>query len=170
MEVIIKAKVKPTEDKYKVKKAILNIFPKAKLTFIEKDNEFGEWEGKTKSVEKLKELLRSQSILDAARMVLEKGMTENATKFYLNKQAAYVGAVNFDIDTHGGIFVKILADENEDIMKIIKDIATRTKGGVIINEDELEEEEEKEDSEEIKEGHKEENNLKIKVIDNSSGD
>jgi predicted RNA binding protein with dsRBD fold (UPF0201 family) len=169
MEVIIKAKVKPTEDKYKVKKAILNIFPRAKLNFIKEDNEFGKWEGKTKSVEKLKELLRSQAILDAARMVLEKGMTENATKFYLNKQAAYVGAVNFDIDTHGGIFVKILADKNEDIMKIIKDIAPRTKGGVIINEDELEEEE-KEENEEVKEKENEDNNLKIKVIDNTSGD
>jgi len=157
MEVLIRAKVKPTEDKYKVKKAILNIFPKAELNFVEEDNEFGKWEGRAKSVEKLKELLRSQAILDAARMVLEKGMTENATRFYLNKQAAYVGAVNFDIDTHGGIFVKIIADESEDIMKIIKDIAPRTKGGVIINEDELEEIEENEEAKD------EEGNLKIKV-------
>ena len=155
MEVIIKAKVKPTEDKYKVKKAILNIFPRANLNFIKEDNEFGKWEGKTKSVDRLKELLRSQAILDAARTVLEKGMTENAVKFYLNKQAAFVGAVNFDIDTHGGIFVKIIADKNEDIMKIVRDIAPRTKGGVIINEEELEEE------------NKEDNNIKIKVIDNS---
>ncbi|ACV24371.1 RNA-binding domain-containing protein [Methanocaldococcus fervens] len=166
MEVVIRARVKPTEDKYKVKKAILNIFPRAKLNFIEEDNEFRKWEGKTRNVDRLKELLRSQAILDAARMVLEKGMSEKATKFYLNKQAAYVGAVNFDIDTHGGIFVKILADENEDIMKIIKDIAPRTKGGVIINEDELEEE--GENTEEIKNEVKneEENNLKIKVIEN----
>ncbi len=141
MEVIIKAKVKPTEDKYKVKKAILNIFPKAKLNFVKGEDEFGKWEGVTKNVDKLKEILRRQAILDTARMVLEKGIIESSTKFYLNKQAAYVGAVNFDIDTHGGIFVKIVADKNEDIMKIIKDIAPRTKGGVIINEDELESEE-----------------------------
>ncbi|CAB3288333.1 conserved protein of unknown function [Methanocaldococcus lauensis] len=138
MEVIIKAKVKPTEDKYKVKKAILNIFPKAKLNFVKGEDEFGKWEGVTKNVEKFKEILRQQAILDTARMVLEKGIMESSTKFYLNKQAAYVGAVNFDIDTHGGLFVKIVADKNEDIMKIIKDIAPRTKGGVIINEDELE--------------------------------
>jgi predicted RNA binding protein with dsRBD fold (UPF0201 family) len=166
MEVIIKAKVKPTEDKYKVKKAILNIFPRTKLNFIKEDNEFGKWEGKTKNVDKLKELLRSQAILDAARTVLEKGMTENAVKFYLNKQAAFVGAVNFDIDTHGGIFVKIIADKNEDIMKIVRDIAPRTKGGVIINEEELEEEKQ-ETEEEQKEENKEDNNIKIKVIDNS---
>jgi predicted RNA binding protein with dsRBD fold (UPF0201 family) len=166
MEVIIKAKVKPTEDKYKVKKAILNIFPRTKLNFIKEDNEFGKWEGKTRNVDKLKELLRSQAILDAARTVLEKGMTENAVKFYLNKQAAFVGAVNFDIDTHGGIFVKIIADKNEDIMKIVRDIAPRTKGGVIINEEELEEEKQ-ETEEEQKEENKEDNNIKIKVIDNS---
>ena len=164
MEVIIKAKVKPTEDKYKVKKAILNIFPRADLNFIKEDDEFGKWEGKTKSVDRLKELLRSQAILDAARTVLEKGMTENAVKFYLNKQAAFAGSVNFDIDTHGGIFVKIIADKNEDIMKIVRDIAPRTKGGVIINEEELEEE--KEDEEEQKEENKEDNNIKIKVIEN----
>ena len=168
MEVIIKAKVKPTEDKYKVKKAILNIFPRTKLNFIKEDNEFGKWEGKTRNVEKLKELLRSQAILDAARTVLEKGMTENAVKFYLNKQAAFVGAVNFDIDTHGGIFVKIIADKNEDIMKIVRDIAPRTKGGVIINEEELEEEKQ-ETEEEQKEENKEDNNIKIKVIENSGG-
>ena len=166
MEVLIRAKVKPTEDKYKVKKAILNIFTKAELNFVEEDNEFGKWEGKTRNVEKLKELLRSQAILDAARTVLEKGMTENAVKFYLNKQAAFVGAVNFDIDTHGGIFVKIIADKNEDIMKIVRDIAPRTKGGVIINEEELEEEKQ-ETEEEQKEENKEDNNIKIKVIDNS---
>ena len=166
MEAIIKARVKPTEDKYKVKKAILNIFPRTKLNFIKEDNEFGKWEGKTKNVDKLKELLRSQAILDAARTVLEKGMTENAVKFYLNKQAAFVGAVNFDIDTHGGIFVKIIADKNEDIMKIVRDIAPRTKGGVIINEEELEEEKQ-ETEEEQKEENKEDNNIKIKVIDNS---
>ena len=167
MEVIIKAKVKPTEDKYKVKKAILNIFPRTKLNFIKEDNEFGKWEGKTKNVDKLKELLRSQAILDAARTVLEKGMTENAVKFYLNKQAAFVGAVNFDIDTHGGIFVKIIADKNEDIMKIVRDIAPRTKGGVIINEEELEEEKQETEEEQKEENKEDNNNIKIKVIDNS---
>jgi len=131
MKVVIKSKVKPTEDKNKVKKAILNIFPSSKLTFEE-----DMWKGYSTDVEKFKKLLRSQAILDAARNVLENGMSEMSTKFYLNKQAAYIGAVNFDIDTHGGIFVKIIADDCEDIEKIIKEIAPRTKGGVIIEEEE----------------------------------
>ncbi|WP_456471515.1 RNA-binding domain-containing protein [Methanocaldococcus sp.] len=128
MKVYIKSKVKPTEDKNKVKRAILNIFPNAKLEF--KDSY---WEGSCKDVEKLKERLRKQAILDTARAVLESGVRENTVTFYLNKQAAYVKAVNFDIDTHGGIFVKI---EDDNIMKVIKDIAPRTKHGVIIEEEE----------------------------------
>ncbi|ACX72744.1 Protein of unknown function DUF54 [Methanocaldococcus vulcanius M7] len=131
MKVVIKSKVKPTEDKNKVKKAILNIFPTSKLKFEE-----DRWEGYSTDIDNFKKLLRSQAILDAARNVLENGMSEMSTKFYLNKQAAYVGAVNFDIDTHGGIFVKIIADSCEDIEKIIKEIAPRTKGGVIIEEEE----------------------------------
>ncbi|WP_201763961.1 RNA-binding domain-containing protein [Methanocaldococcus villosus] len=137
MKVIIKSKVKPTEDKYKVKKAILNIFPKANLRYSEKDF-YGKWEGETKDVERFKELIRSQAILDTARMILEEKMDENSTRFYLNKQAAFVKAVNFDIDVHGGIYVKIIAEKGEDILKIIKDIAPRTKGGVIIEEEEEE--------------------------------
>ncbi|AEF95606.1 RNA-binding domain-containing protein [Methanotorris igneus] len=145
MIVKIKAKVKPTEDKGKVKRAILKIFPKAELEFNE---EYNYWEGETKNVDRFKELLRSQAILDAARVVLEKGIVGDYTKFFINKQAAYVGSLNFDRDVHGGIEVKIIAEENEDLMKIIKDIAPRTKNGVIINEDEEMEENEEETKEE----------------------
>ncbi|WP_456420133.1 RNA-binding domain-containing protein [Methanocaldococcus infernus] len=136
MEIYIKSKVKPTEDKNKVRRAILNIFPHAKLVF--KDNY---WEGTCRDVETLKQRLRKQAILDTARAILEENVKGDTVTFYLNKQAAYVKAINFDIDTHGGIFVKI---KDEEIMKVIKDIAPRTKGGVIIEEEELEQEEQEE--------------------------
>ncbi len=132
MKVFVRAKVKPTEDKNKVKKAILNILPKIKLEYFKEDDYYGYFEGLGNNVEKFKELIRKQAILDTARLILEEGKDENSTKFYLNKQAAFVRNVNFDIDTHGGIFVKISADENEDIDEIIKDIAPRTKHGKIV--------------------------------------
>ncbi|HID47243.1 MAG TPA: hypothetical protein EYH15_03120 [Methanothermococcus okinawensis] len=136
MIVKIKTRVKPTEDKEKVVKAVRNIFRDAEIQ-IEEDNILT---GKTKSLKKLKEMIRRQAILDAARMILEKGISENSTRFVLNKQAAYCGVVNFDRDVHGGIDVKVIAEEGEDIRAIVKDIAPRTKDGKIVKEEEILEE------------------------------
>ncbi|WP_423792499.1 RNA-binding domain-containing protein [Methanocaldococcus indicus] len=138
MKVYIKTKVKPTENKNKVIKAVKNIFPNIKLEG-KKEEELIILEGETSNLNKFKEMIRRQAILDTARMILEENLRGNSTTFYLNKQAAYVNNINFDIDTHGGIFVKIVADENEDIKKIIKDIAPRTKHGKIIVEEDEEE-------------------------------
>lgn len=48
-----------------------------------------------KPLEKLRSLLRAQRILDAARVYLEKGYSEGVVRFYLNKQAAFIGKVSF---------------------------------------------------------------------------
>jgi len=133
MIIKLKSKIKPTEDEKKVIKAVKNIFKDAKV--VVEDNQLI---GEAEDIDRFKELLRSQAILDTARMVLEKGIVGNYTKFNLNKQAAFAGLVNFDKDIHGGIFVKLIAEEDEDLMKLIKDIAPRTKNGKIIDEDEEE--------------------------------
>ena len=134
MIIKLKSKIKPTEDEKKVIKAVKNIFKDAKVV-VEDNRLIGEAE----DIGRFKELLRSQAILDTARMVLEKGIVGNSTKFNINKQAAFAGLVNFDKDIHGGIFVKLIAEEDEDLMKLIKDIAPKTKNGKIIDEDEEEE-------------------------------
>ena len=133
MIIKLKSKIKPTEDEKKVIKAVKNIFKDAKV--VVEDNQLI---GEAEDIDRFKELLRSQAILDTARMVLEKGIVGNSTKFNINKQAAFAGLVNFDKDIHGGIFVKLIAEEDEDLMKLIKDIASRTKNGRIIDEDEEE--------------------------------
>ena len=133
MIIKLKSKIKPTEDEKKVIKAVKNIFKDAKV--VVEDNQLI---GEAEDIGRFKELLRSQAILDTARMVLEKGIVGNSTKFTINKQAAFAGLVNFDKDIHGGIFVKLIAEEDEDLMKLIKDIAPRTKNGRIIDEDEEE--------------------------------
>lgn len=131
MIIKINSKVKPTEDKEKVLKAITNIFTDAETEF---DENF--ITGQSKDVSRFKELLRSQAILDAARYILERSVVGNATKFHINKQAAYAGLLNFDRDVHGGIRIEFVAEEGEDILKLLKDIAPRTRHGVIIDEDE----------------------------------
>jgi len=131
MIIKIKSKIKPTEDEKKVIKAVKNIFRDADITIFENDNLNGE----SKDIDRFKELLRSQAILDTGRMVLERGIVGNSTKFIINKQAAFSGLLNFDRDIHGGIFVKIICEENEDILSIIKEIAPKTKDGKIINEE-----------------------------------
>ena len=133
MIIKLKSRIKPTEDEKKVIKAVKNIFKDAKV--VVEDNQLI---GEAEDIGRFKELLRSQAILDTARMVLEKGIVGNSTKFNINKQAAFAGLVNFDKDIHGGIFVKLIAEEDEDLMKLIKDIAPRTKNGRIIDEDEEE--------------------------------
>ncbi|WP_421078506.1 RNA-binding domain-containing protein [Methanothermococcus sp. Ax23] len=134
MIIKLKSRIKPTEDEEKVIKAVKNIFKDAKV--VVEDNQLI---GEAEDISRFKELLRSQAILDTARMVLEKGIVGNSTKFNINKQAAFAGLVNFDKDIHGGIFVKLIAEEDEDLMKLIKDIAPKTKNGKIIDEDEEEE-------------------------------
>ncbi|MBW9224025.1 hypothetical protein KKP90_05575 [Methanothermococcus sp. SCGC AD-155-E23] len=133
MIVKIKTRIKPTEDREKVIRAVKNIFRDAEIE-VDEDNIVT---GETKSLKKLKELIRKQAILDAARMILEKGISGNSTRFVLNKQAAYCRVVNFDRDVHGGIDVKVIAEEGEDIRAIVKDIAPRTRDGKIVEEEEI---------------------------------
>lgn len=131
MIIKIKTKVKPTEDENKVLKAVTNIFNDAEMEISENI-----YTGVSKDISRFKELLRSQAILDAARSVLERNIVGNATKFHINKQAAYSEILNFDKDVHGGIKLEFVSEEDEDILELIKDIAPRTRDGIIINEDE----------------------------------
>lgn len=130
MIIKIKTKVKPTEDENKVLKAVTNIFNDAEMEISENI-----YTGVSKNISRFKELLRSQAILDAARNVLERNIVGNATKFHINKQAAYSGILNFDKDVHGGIKLEFICEEDEEILELIKDIAPRTRDGIIINED-----------------------------------
>ncbi|HIQ38745.1 MAG TPA: hypothetical protein EYH53_01915 [Methanothermococcus okinawensis] len=133
MIIKIRTRIKPTEDREKVIKAVRNIFRDAEI-LIDEDNILT---AEAKSLKILKELIRRQAILDAVRMVLEKGISGNSTRFVLNKQAAYCGVVNFDRDIHGGIEVKVIAEEGENIKAIVKDIAPRTKDGKIVEEEDI---------------------------------
>jgi len=91
VEIEIRTKVHPTEREEKVVKAIKNIFPDAEIQI----REDGEVYGRAYSLERFRELLRRQRILDTARSEILKRRDGNEITLYLNKQTATVSRINF---------------------------------------------------------------------------
>ncbi len=117
----VKTRVYPTESEEKVKRALKNIFD-IELK-MENDYIIGE-SGKIESLDILKEKFKNQAIRDSARSIFLKNMDEKRLKFNLNKQAAFVGVVNFLEESKLGVIeVEI---ESDDITKIIDLIAPST--------------------------------------------
>lgn len=117
----VKTRVYPTESEEKVKRALKNIFD-IELK-MENDYIIGESE-KIENLDILKEKLKNQAIRDSARSIFLKNMDEKRLKFNLNKQAAFVGVVNFLEESKLGVIeVEI---ESDDITKIIDLIAPST--------------------------------------------
>lgn len=111
------AELKPTEDPKKVEKALLNLFPSFEISRNKRIIK-----GRGSNLEKFKERLREQKIRTTARALLMKGRKGDSTKFYLNKQAAWVGKVNLvepELAPLGPIEVII---EAEGIDKIIDEL------------------------------------------------
>ncbi|OYT45503.1 hypothetical protein B6U90_03060 [Thermoplasmatales archaeon ex4484_6] len=82
--------VRMTEDPEKVKKAILLIFPEASLEELEGSISFT-----TDDPARFVELVTNQKIRDSSLLVLGGSMSDDSTSFFLNKQAAFMGKVNF---------------------------------------------------------------------------
>jgi len=121
MKVVVETVCKPTEDKDKVKNAMLNIFPDLRI-----DDKGDRMIGASFSLDRFKEILRSHRIRDTARTVLFRGKKGNKTIFKLNKQVAFVGKICFaEENSPLGDITVILEDENID--RIIEEI-TSTKG------------------------------------------
>jgi predicted RNA binding protein with dsRBD fold (UPF0201 family) len=80
----------PTEDRGSVLRCIFNLFPDCDHSISGNLITFS-----TSDLEKFMDTLTEQQIRDTASMVLEKGLVDDTTQFYLNKQAAYMGRINF---------------------------------------------------------------------------
>ncbi|HEC95774.1 MAG TPA: hypothetical protein ENI50_01985 [Euryarchaeota archaeon] len=117
----VKTRVYPTESEEKVKRALKNIFD---IEFkMENDYIIGESE-KIENLDILKEKLKNQAIRDSARSIFLKNLVEKKLKFNLNKQAAFVGVVNFLEESKLGVIeVEI---ESDNVMKIVDLIAPST--------------------------------------------
>jgi hypothetical protein len=89
IQIILKAKVFPTEDPSSVEHSIKNIFPDAQLRHCE-----GRLEGTACSYGRFIELLTQQRIRDAARDHILHFRRDGTARFYLNKQAAFAGKIN----------------------------------------------------------------------------
>ena len=122
MNITVETICKPTEDKDKVEKAMLNIFSDLRI-----DSKGNRMTGASSSLERFKEILRESRIRDTASRILLRGREGNKTVFRINKQVAFVGKICFAEEKHplGDITVTI---EDENIDGIIEEI-TR-KGGV----------------------------------------
>jgi predicted RNA binding protein with dsRBD fold (UPF0201 family)/dephospho-CoA kinase len=105
-----------TESQEKVERAILNIFPDAVL---ERLDDF--IEGTSSTLETFSTLLRMQRIRATAKTELMKGIALDSFEFYLNKQVAMAGKVNFSQDPLGPIFVRVKTPLPEKLIDTITD-------------------------------------------------
>jgi len=128
----VRAPLYPTEDERKVKEAVENVFSP------------GEWrveegvEGRVlvassntlASLSKLRERLRRQRTLDAARYMMRRFSSVDRLTFYLHKQAAYAGHAVFCLPEGesplGAIQVTV---EGGDLKKILDWLAPPTVDG-----------------------------------------
>jgi predicted RNA binding protein with dsRBD fold (UPF0201 family) len=108
-EVRIRAPIEPTEVTERVERAVLELFPGAKVERGE-----GELRAETHAVETFAQKLREQRILDTARGALLSGREGGEIAFRLKKQAAYEGVVNFAVGNEaelGDIEVEVVVRE-----------------------------------------------------------
>ncbi len=134
----VSALVYPTEVEDKVRTAVTGIFP---VDLAIRD--FGipqlYGEGNLESLRKFHMLLRESRILDTARHILLDGMEGNTTQFFLNKQVAFTGKVNFPAgdEALGSLYVEISAPGAGDLMTIIDWLAPETVDGKAVREIDL---------------------------------
>ena len=115
--------IHPTEDPEKVQRCFQKIMEG--LEIEEEKTETG-LELVMKSSEKsslylIQEKLRQQRILDSARKILLRSLSEDSVTFFLNKQAAFTGRIHFVKDPQnedflGPITVTISSDEIQGIV------------------------------------------------------
>jgi hypothetical protein len=88
---VIFSTINPSEDPAKVEKAILNMFPNAKI----KTDSFSSVSNSKdlNLLEKVSEIIRANNSQKIFQKQLEKNLDVNSTWFYLNKQAAFVGVM-----------------------------------------------------------------------------
>ena len=133
IEVTVYSAVQLTEKVERVVLAIENLFPG--LIMDIRTDRIDAYDG-PQSLRKLHQLLRSQKILDAARSVLQRGLSGNTIQFNLSKQAAYMGIVSFPVQEEplGSLNIQIQFPEGE---RVIDWLAPVTDNGEPVEEIDL---------------------------------
>ncbi len=119
----ISCPIYPSEDPEKVREAILKVFPDADLEMSEDSIT-----GTAGSIERFSKQIRKQKILDTTRSVLIHGKRGDRTRFFLNKQVAFVGKISFcEEKTILGTIKVVISDE--DLDDLIDKVAPVTVDG-----------------------------------------
>jgi predicted RNA binding protein with dsRBD fold (UPF0201 family) len=128
IEVSIYVLIMPTERVEKVVHAVENIFPG--LIMDIRGDRIEAYNG-VEALQTFHKLLREQRILDTARSVMLNCRVGDSIQFRLNKQAAFMGKVNFPPEEEplGSIHVQITGDD-----RLIDWLAPRTENGVPVEE------------------------------------
>ncbi len=135
ISVKISAIVNPTELQEKVENAISNFFP----VELKLQDEVTTGEGDLESLRTLHLRLREERILDTARKILLNGITDDTTRFRLNKQVASIGKLNFPVgeESLGSIHVEISAQNLSELFLVIDWLAPETIDGKPVTEIDL---------------------------------
>jgi len=113
----------PSEDPDKVRVAMERIFPDIEIEETE-----GGLSGRTDNLDRFSKQIRKQRILDTTRSVLIRGRRGNVTRFFLNKQVAFVGKISFcEEKTILGTMRVVVQDDEMDAL--IEDVAPETVDG-----------------------------------------
>lgn len=141
MRVIVRTPLFPTEEEERVLKALTQIFPEIKFR-VEGEGRFREMVGEcvcSHCLEKLRNMLRAQRILDSARSYIFKGRENGFVRFYLNKQAAFAGKVSFCTFEFGesplGAITVVIELGGEDFGKFVNWLSPATINGRPVNEE-----------------------------------
>ncbi len=113
----------PSEDPDKVRVAMERIFPDIEIEEMEDG-----LSGRTDNLDRFSKQIRKQRILDTTRSVLIRGRRGNVTRFFLNKQVAFVGKISFcEERTILGTMRVVVQDDEMDAL--IEDVAPETVDG-----------------------------------------
>lgn len=125
LRIHVRAPLRATEDPTKVAKAIEALFPGAEVMLTE-----AEATAVAPSLDRLRELVRSQRIPDTARGVMLGGLAEDgaSARFLLGKQAAAVGRAHFGPlrSPLGDLEVALFGDEPGEVELAIYKLAPDT--------------------------------------------
>ncbi|MCQ8892581.1 MAG: hypothetical protein NQU41_04275 [Candidatus Methanosuratincola sp.] len=134
--VVVEAEVRSTEDEEKVARAVSNLTGTKPYRIVQRGQQrILVQEGDESMLVTLRQLLRRERILDAARKLMLRGVRGNQFTFYINKQVAYAGHVSFCMPEGESPLGPIkFTVETEDPKSFIDWLATRTVDGRPIDE------------------------------------
>ena len=110
--------INPTEDPEKDLRCIFNIFPDCDTVVTDVGIEFS-----TGNLDRFVEILTEQQIRDTALMVIGRELEGDTARFHLNKQAAFMGYINFtDGDSTLGDLSILVREGSRDLIEVIRPV------------------------------------------------